>query len=240
MTISVQKLAEWIREEVAAAHAKGVVFGLSGGIDSTVVGALCHRALPKTAVGVCMPCYSHEKDLEHARTAAACLGFPLRTVPLDDVFNALSIVLPKGGCDTGDERLVWGNLKSRLRMTVLYCLANQVNYLVVGSSNRSELAIGYFTKYGDGAADILPLGNLLKGEVRALAMELDVPREIIDKPPSAGLWPGQTDEEELGFTYEQLDRYLAGCGVEEGVRRKIEALCERSAHKRRMAPIPSF
>ena len=94
-------------------------------------------------------------------------------------------------------------------MLTLYYFANRLKYMVVGSGNRDELSIGYFTKYGDGGVDIQPLGNLLKGQVRELARFLGIPKQIIDKPPSAGLWEGQTDEGELGFSYEELDRYLA-------------------------------
>jgi NAD+ synthase len=125
-------------------------------------------------------------------------------------------------------------------MLTLYYFANQLEYMVVGSGNWSELAIGYFTKYGDGGADILPLGNLVKGQVRELARFLDIPPPIIDKPPSAGLWEGQTDEGELGFSYEELDRYLVAGQASSELREKIEARIAASAHKRLPPPVASL
>jgi NAD+ synthase len=125
-------------------------------------------------------------------------------------------------------------------MTSLYFIANSLNYLVAGTGNRSELTIGYFTKYGDGGVDLLPLGNLLKSEVRALARSLDVPASIIDKPPSAGLWLGQTDEAEMGFTYADLENYLTQGpeAVAPALAMRIERLVRASDHKRSLAPAP--
>jgi NAD+ synthase len=126
-------------------------------------------------------------------------------------------------------------------MTTLYFLANSLDYLVAGTGNRSELAIGYFTKHGDGGADLLPIGGLLKSEVRALARELDVPTAIVERTPSAGLWLGQTDEEEMGFSYADLERYLeeGPQGVSPALAMKIERLIRASEHKRALPPIPS-
>ena len=125
-------------------------------------------------------------------------------------------------------------------MAIIYFYANRLNYLVVGSSNRCELSIGYFTKYGDGGVDIMPLGNLVKSQVRDLARHLGIPQEIIDKPPSAGLWAGQTDEQEMGLTYEQLDAYFTTGKAPDAVRRRIEERIARNAHKRTVPPIPPF
>ncbi len=125
-------------------------------------------------------------------------------------------------------------------MITLYHIANQLRYMVVGSSNRSEVAIGYFTKHGDGGVDIVPLGNLVKGQVRELACYLGVPAPIIDKPPSAGLWEGQTDEAEMGVSYEALDGFILTGEASEEVRKKIEAMMDSSAHKRSLPPIPEF
>jgi NAD+ synthase len=123
-------------------------------------------------------------------------------------------------------------------MVTLYYLANSLNYLVVGSSNKSELSVGYFTKHGDGGSDLMPLSNLAKRQVRALAEYLDIPREIIDKPPSAGLWDGQTDEAELGLTYDELDSYLITGKAEKKIKEKIDFKINQSAHKRCLPPIP--
>ena len=135
------------------------------------------------------------------------------------------------------EALARANLRPRLRMASLYYFANRLNYLVVGTGNRSELEVGYFTKYGDGGVDLLPLGALLKRQVRALAAHLGVPAPIIEKPPSAGLWEGQTDEGEMGFSYADLDRYLAGGKVPAALGERIEAMRTASEHKRRPPPV---
>lgn len=234
------KLAVWIGERVTAAGCTGVAVGMSGGIDSSVVAALCRRACPQSTLGVIMPCYSQPEDADHARLVAEKFGITTRTVRLDDAFDNILGVMPGETPDLAAERLARANLKARLRMLSLYFIANRLGYLVAGCSNRSERAIGYFTKYGDSGADILPLGNLVKAEVRALAGYLEVPRSIIDKPPSAGLWTGQTDEAEMGMTYEQLDGYLTTGIAEGGLRRKIEARMAANRHKCELPPIPEF
>jgi len=125
-------------------------------------------------------------------------------------------------------------------MVTLYYISNQLKYMVAGSGNRSEITVGYFTKHGDSGVDIMPLGNLVKGEVRELARYLEIPREIIDKPPSAGLWEGQTDEAEMGFSYEDLDRYILTGDAPQELKRKIEAMKAAAAHKSAMPPIAEF
>ena len=138
-------------------------------------------------------------------------------------------------------KLAEANLKPRLRMITLYYFANKLNYLVAGTSNRSELKIGYFTKYGDGGADILPLGNLLKNQVKELAKYLDIPEKIINKPPSAGLWVGQTDEKEIGMSYNLLDKYLkTGKLNNKIIEKKIQDKIIKSSHKRTTPAKPTF
>lgn len=132
------------------------------------------------------------------------------------------------------------SIKVRLRMLTLYYFTNQLKYMVAGSSNRSELSIGYFTKYGDGGADILPLGNLVKGQVRELARFLGIPQQIIDKPPSAGLWQGQTDEDDLGFSYKELDHYLVTGEASNELREKIESMIAASNHKHSPPPVANL
>ena len=131
------------------------------------------------------------------------------------------------------------NVKPRLRMAALYFIANSLNYLVTGTGNRSELTLGYFTKYGDGGVDLLPIGGLLKSEVRALGRELGVPDHVIDKPPTAGLWMGQTDEAEMGFTYDTLEAYLkkGSSAVPGAVAGRIDLLRKISDHKRALPPV---
>jgi NAD+ synthase len=161
-------------------------------------------------------------------------------VALDSVFDSLLKVLPDDKLDPHLKRLAQANIKARLRMTTLYYFANRFKYLVVGSGNRDELAVGYFTKYGDGGVDILPLGNLLKGQVKELAKFLAVPEPIINKPPSAGLWEGQTDEEELGFSYDELDLYLASGEASAALKKRIESMLAATQHKRQPPPVASF
>lgn len=232
------ELVAWIREQVAQARCAGVLFGLSGGVDSVVAGVLCKRAFPQACLGLIMPCHSSARDVEDARTVAAKFQIPIRIITLDEVCQSLLRLLEVPGVEPSTRPLAEANLKPRLRMLSLYYLANRLGYLVVGTSNRSELSVGYFTKYGDGGVDILPLGGLVKHEVWELARHLDIPSEIIEKPPSAGLWEGQTDEGEMGITYDELDRYLAGGAVSEEVKRRVEAMASRSAHKRGTPPIP--
>ncbi|MFC1918682.1 NAD(+) synthase [Chloroflexota bacterium] len=235
-----EKLVSWIKERVTANGCEGVVLGMSGGVDSSVAAVLCQKAFPQSTLGVLIPCYSSREDEEHALAVAGSFSISTRTVVLDSVFDGLLKVLPDAGAEPAAGRMAQANLKVRLRMLTLYYFANQLKYMVAGSSNKSELAIGYFTKYGDGGVDILPLGNLVKGQVRELAGFLGIPREIIDKPPSAGLWPGQTDEGDLGFSYETLDRYLVTGEVTAETKRRIEPMMTAGNHKRLPPPLPTF
>lgn len=235
-----ESLVEWIRSRVAEAGAEGVVYGLSGGLDSAVVGALCRRAFPETSLALIMPCHSLDLDFQDARLVADTLDLRTRVVVLDQVYDRLQELLDPAGADCSGERvqLVRANIKPRLRMIVLYYFAGLYNYLVVGTSNRSELTVGYFTKYGDGGSDLIPLGNLVKSQVRELAAYLKVPKKIIARPPSAGLWENQTDEGEMGISYAMLDCYILGGEVPQKIRKKIDGMKRRSEHKRRMPPIP--
>jgi NAD+ synthase len=235
-----EKLVSWIKEKVLTNGCKGVVVGMSGGVDSSVVAVLCHRAFPQNMLGVIMPCYSREGDRAHAQAVASKFSIPTTEVVLDNVFSALLQVLPDYKVDPALTRTSQANLKARLRMLTLYYIANQLQYMVVGAGNRSELAVGYFTKYGDGGVDIMPLGNLVKGQVKELASFLGIPEPIITKPPSAGLWEGQTDEGELGFSYDELDRYLLTGEVSSEVRGKIESRAIANKHKCSLPPIPNF
>ncbi len=235
-----KKLVLWIRDKVVAAGCKGVVVGLSGGVDSSVVAVLCQRAFPKNMLAVIMPCYSNKEDIEHARAVAEKFSIPTRMVVLDSAFDALLKVLPNDKAASDVSRLAKANIKARLRMLTLYYFANRLKYMVVGAGNRDELAVGYFTKYGDGGVDIQPLGNMLKGQVKELAKSLGIPQEIIDKPPSADLWEGQTDEGELGLSYNELDRYLATGEAPAELKKKLESMIAATEHKRQPPPVASF
>jgi len=234
----VEQTVQWLRRQVEQAGARGVVFGLSGGVDSAVTGALCRRAFGRDCLALIMPCDSPPADAEDAALVAATFDIPVKTVDLTPIFETLVRVLgPAGDTDPGRQAMARANLKPRLRMITLYYHANLLGYLVVGTDNRAELELGYFTKFGDGAADLLPLASLLKREVRAVARHLGVPERIVTRPPTAALWQGQTDEEELGLTYEAIDRILAGEGGSPEDVMRVEALRRASAHKRSLPPI---
>jgi len=235
-----EKIVLWIRDTVLASNCKGVVIGISGGVDSSVLAVLCHQAFPKNTLGVIIPCYNSQAEVEHAQVLAKQFSIPIKIVVLDSVFDALLKVLPNNKAEPVIKQVAKGNLKARLRMVVLYYFANQFNYMVVGSSNRSELSIGYFTKYGDGGVDAMPLGSLVKGQIRELARFLNIPQQIIDKPPSADLWEGQTDETELGFSYEELDNYLVNGKAKNELKEKIESMIATSNHKRQPPPVASL
>ncbi|MEO6222652.1 MAG: NAD(+) synthase [Vicinamibacterales bacterium] len=241
-------LVHWLRDRAAAAGANGFVFGLSGGIDSAVVARLCQMATPTKVLGVILPCYSNAQDETDACVMADAFGIPTAKVDLAGTFDALTgdlhaaiKGLPRTVHVTDiKQQMPEANIKPRLRMTSLYFIANSLNYLVAGTGNRSEITLGYYTKYGDGGCDVLPIGALLKSEVRSLAKELSVPRGIIEKAPSAGLWMGQTDEAEMGFSYDTLEKYLAEgpSAVPKETADRIEQLRNASNHKRALPPIP--
>ena len=243
----VNSLIEWLRERAQGAGAQGFVFGLSGGIDSAVVARLCQLAKPNRILGVILPCYSHAEDEADARLLASAFGIPTARVDLSEPFDAMTGMLhaaikrlPQSVPVTDiKQQMPEANIKPRLRMTSLYFIANSLNYLVAGTGNRSEIELGYYTKYGDGGCDVLPIGALLKSEVRALADDLSVPARIIDKAPSAGLWIGQTDEAEMGFSYDALEQYLTAgpSAVPKATADRIERLRQASDHKRALPPI---
>ena len=240
-------MSTWLRDRAIGAGARGYVFGLSGGIDSAVVAKLCQLAFPQRVLGVMLPCYSHPQDEADARLVASTFSIPVASVDLGPAFDALTEALGHAvrGLPTHvasvdiKQQMPEANIKPRLRMAALYFIANSMNYLVAGTGNRSEITLGYFTKYGDGGVDVLPIGGLLKSEVRALARELGVPDRIITKPPTAGLWVGQTDEAEMGFSYDMLEAYLqhGASAVPAAVAERIERLQHASDHKRALPPI---
>lgn len=242
------RIAAWLRERAEAAHARGFILGMSGGIDSAVVARLCQLAMPGQVLGVIMPCHSSPDDELDAVLAAEAAKLPTVRVDLSSAYDALTLDITATvstershgfSPDPARSKLALANVKPRLRMTTLYTLGTSLGFLVAGTGNRSEIAIGYYTKYGDGGVDLLPIGALVKREVRELARELDVPARIIEKPPSAGLWPGQTDESEMGFTYEELEKYLdAGPqSVREETAARIAQLAGASEHKRQLPPV---
>jgi len=233
------QMAVWLRERLAAAGANGCAFGLSGGVDSAVVAALAVRAVgPQHVLAALLPCHSVLEDARLARLVAETFHIPMVTVDLSSAYDALVAVFPPS-----DHPLATANIKPRLRMIAWYYLAQSHNYLVLGGGNRTEVAVGYFTKYGDAGVDLLPLGGLYKTQVWELARQLGVPQVVVERPPTAGLWPGQTDEGEMGITYVELDRTLAAIeagdtsSIEPATLDKVHKMIARSAHKRAMPPI---
>ena len=202
----IDEIQNKIKEYVMSANAKGVVLGLSGGIDSSVTAALSVKALGKENVlGLSLPCHSIPQDLEDAKLIAKNLGITFKVLELTSTYDEIISVF-KTKIKSNDRALA--NLKPRLRMATIYFAGQSMEYLVIGTGNRTELAIGYFTKYGDGGVDFEPIGALYKCEVRAVARILRIPEKIINKPPSAGLWEGQIDEDEIGMTYDLLDEII--------------------------------
>ncbi|MBQ3571060.1 MAG: NAD(+) synthase [Methanocorpusculum sp.] len=229
------KIKDHMRSAVWNARAAGFVVGISGGIDSAVACALAAKAVgPERVLGVSMPVSSNSpQDAADAKALCDAFGVRLITVPLGDVQEAF---LAKEHI-TGTPLLA-GNIASRLRMTALYNIAAANRYLVCGTSNKTEYLIGYSTKWGDGAADVQPLLHLYKKDVYALAEELGIPQEIIDKAPSAGFFEGQTDEADIGLSYAELDSALWNLELNEfvpqnAVEEKVLALVLKSEHKRK-------
>ena len=234
----VEEICKFIKEYVDKSNANGVIIGLSGGIDSSTVAFLCKRALgEKKVLGLIMPekGVTREEDVEDALSIAEMLGIEFKIIEINEILDALKRKLGEGN------KIAEANLKPRIRMTINYYFANNMNRLVAGTGNKSELMIGYFTKYGDGGVDFLPIGDLYKTEVFKLAEYIGVPKRIIKKKPTAGLWVNQTDEDEIGMSYEELDEILKA--IEKGQRRgddkfkRVEILVKNSKHKREMPPI---
>jgi NAD+ synthase len=251
------QIASWLRFQMEQVGASRLVLGLSGGIDSAVVCALSTMAAcPSRVIAAIMPIHSRPEDMRDAELVASAFDVIPRMIDLVPAHDAVIAAMPgddAAGLEDANvdparqamrRRLAGANVKPRLRMTSLYFLANRYNGLVVGTGNKTELAIGYFTKYGDGGVDVLPLGDLDKTAVRGLARALGVPEPVISKAPSAGLWEGQTDEAEIGVTYEELDRVLAsiasgepGEPLDSDRMDRISALISASEHKRRAIPV---
>lgn len=235
---TIDAISRWIKDQVEQANAKGVVVGLSGGLDSAVVAALAKRSLRDEVLGLILPCHSQKEDEEDANIVASHLQLETCTIDLTSAYDSLIAILPSADKNTT------ANIKPRLRMISLYYFASLKNYLVAGTGNKSEISVGYFTKYGDGGTDFLPLGDLFKSQVIEIAKKLSLPEAIINKPPSAGLWPGQTDEGELKLTYEKLDQAILDItsnhakATPPDIRSRVEELIKSSEHKR--APIPIF
>jgi len=234
-------LVAWLQAKVRESHTKGLVVGLSGGIDSAVAAALMKKAFPEHSLGIIIPIKSHSQDAADAKLVAEQLGLTHYEVDLSEEHDSILATsvnqLNNFAAVDSNLRMADANLRARLRMTAVYTAANLLNYLVIGTDNKAEYYTGYFTKYGDGACDILPLADFTKHEIKELAKYLEIPEQIINKPPSAGLWEGQVDEDELGTTYYYIDAYLNGEQIPASEQEIIEKLHTRTEHKRNTPPI---
>jgi len=232
-----EKRVAYIRAKLNEAHADGIVFGNSGGKDSALVGILCKAACDNT-LGVIMPCASSQnygQDRDDGNALAEQFHIETRTVDLTAVREAEMKALE--GVTTLSNMAIT-NIAPRLRMTTLYTIGASENRLVAGTGNRSEIYMGYFTKWGDGASDFNPIADLCAGEVFEFLRFLNAPASIVEKAPSAGLYEGQTDEQEMGVSYRAIDSYINGGEVDEKDRAVIDRYHSRSEHKRR--PISTF
>jgi NAD+ synthase len=241
-----KRIERFISNYLASSGARGLVLGLSGGLDSAVALELCVRAVgAKRVVGLILPAESTPaSDIHDAASHADKLSVRHRTIDINPLLKNYTKLLPRS------TPRIKGNLAARIRMSVLYYHAALEDCLVVGTSDKSEFCIGYFTKYGDGGSDLMPLAGLYKTQVRALAEFLGVPEKIRQKKSSPRLWPGQLAEKELGMDYEIIDPILH-CLVDKKMRpqqaaknlavplkhvRTVQAMVRKSAHKRAMPP----
>jgi NAD+ synthase len=232
----IHKIVQWLKDELNETKTKGFVLGISGGLDSSVCAALIKKATDN-CLGLILPIESDIKDIDDASEMASVINIKTQYIDLTSVYNSLIKFLPD------NNQVALGNIKARLRMVVIYYYANLNNYLVCGTGNKTELSLGYFTKYGDGACDILPLGDLYKFEVREIAKTLGIPEQIIKKVPSADLWQGQTDEGEIGFSYDVIDKTLQEIEknqIKGDVAEKLKSRIEHNEHKRKPPKICFF
>lgn len=246
------KITEFIRRKIQEAGVSGAVIGLSGGIDSTLTAYLAVEALGADKVlGLLLPekDITSKQDINDAMEVVKLLGIEHKVIEISNVLSSYSSAIPDFN---KNNLLASGNLKARTRMCILYYHANLMRRMVVGTGNKTELLLGYFTKYGDGGVDIEPIGGLYKTLVRGLARHMGVPASIIEKTPTAGLWPGQTDEGELGVTYEVADKIFAMLVDEKNnisdVKKifpaqqvdRLAALLRSNEHKRHPPPAPEI
>ena len=224
----VQDMVSWIRDKRDKTGLKGAVFGLSGGVDSAVVAGLAKLAFGDDHLAIVMPIHSLEEDEVDAKLVADKLGIKTTRVDLTSTYDDFV----KSAKADDFSKMSLSNIKPRLRMINLYLYGQNLSYMVVGSSNKSEYLVGYFTKWADSACDIYLLRDFYKREVYEIAKVLGVPDEVINKKPSAGLWKGQSDEDELGVSYDDIEKYFEGEAIAKEKEERIKKLYNSTEHKR--------
>lgn len=234
MQTSINNTVEWLKEQLERTGTQGFVVGLSGGIDSSVVVRLCQMATDNV-VGVIMPIGNPSIDEEYAWKLVETNNINARAINLDATYESYVQAIEL----ENESALVKGNLKARIRMSTLYAIAQSKNYLVVGTDNAAEWYTGYFTKYGDGGVDLVPIIHYEKNEVYKMGHLLNVPSEILDRAPTASLWESQTDEEEMGVTYAQIDAFLRGEKIDFEAQQIIHRMHLTTEHKRNLAVGPT-
>ena len=248
-----KKIVDFIQSETHKAGVNGAVIGLSGGIDSALTAALTVEALGiENVLGIHMPelGLTPLEDSEDAKKLADLLGIEFRTIDISGIISAIMDSVPDSELA---DRLCKGNLKARVRMSLLYFHANQMNRIVMGTGNKTEILLGYYTKYGDGGVDLEPIGGLYKTEVWELSRKIGIPESLVSKKPSAGLWAGQTDEADLGISYLKVDKVLDMLEQHKELQTILNSLdisseqlnsvlnrIEKNRHKRTSPPIPEM
>ena len=232
-------LLKWIKEKVLEANKNGVIVGISGGIDSAVVAKLAHDAFPLNSVGVTVNLNNFSKEKSFIKEIVQLTKIKFVTLTFNEILTDIRKKIDQVTSLKVNE-LAIANMKPRMRMMIFYYVASKFNYLVLGTDNKAELYIGYFTKYGDGGVDILPLANLNKSEVKKLAKYLGFANDLINQEPSADLWINQTDEKELGINYDVIDKYLNNEKIDQVDKMKINQFHSLSEHKRNFPPKPDY
>lgn len=240
-----ERLISWLQTQVQVSNSKGLLVGISGGVDSAVVANLIKLACPNSSLGVIIPIHSSKSSLDDANLLIHQCNIQSITVDLSEehqlILNKSMNAIKKLNLFKDDYlKITDANLRARLRMSTLYSIANNLGYMVVGTDNADETYTGYFTKFGDGAVDIMPLKKILKKDVYEMGKVLGVPETILKKAPSADLWENQTDESEMGVSYESIEKYISGEQVSEKDEKIILSLHKKSEHKRNLPPYFEF
>ena len=225
------RIVRWIQKQVIKAKAQGVIVGISGGIDSALVAYLAKEAFPFNSLGVLIPINPDRAfDLEDGLELTYKLGLKYRIINFEQEYQLIKAKFNL------DHNLINGNLQARMRMMAIYALAQEHNYLVLGTDNKAEYDLGYFTKYGDGGCDLLPISHLFKSQVFEYAKAVGIPKAILNKTPSAGLWADQSDEQELGFSYNDYESFCKGQLNDSQIKAKIINQIKKTDHKRQAIP----